>query len=288
MSHHSVESMRDVAFRKGRHGFGSGDDYLRALRGEELADDEAFEIDEEFAPHDGVEDGFEDEEDESLDGEDGLEDKPLDEDEATRHQDDFESFLDDLLTIGYVDAINRLFDWIIEYDAGNRNIGVAVVRGDTTMYLQPDVDGETPYELKFKLARKGEEDMVGGYDFADLVDYLGQILDDEESPFVRICHMIGDALEMADRHGDLGDVWRGRITDYLAHKPTETEAVCGLVLKSMGGEALDAYLEFRRKSRFPDGDIVWVSDDPPGDQHFGKGCPTVLLRWLLCNHKGLL
>ena len=36
MSHHSVESMKDVAFRKGRNAFKNDEEYLRALHGEEL------------------------------------------------------------------------------------------------------------------------------------------------------------------------------------------------------------------------------------------------------------
>lgn len=286
MSHHSVESMRDIAFRKGRNGFGSDDDYLRALRGEELEDDEAFEDEE-----DGSLD--EDEEDELLDeneeDEEGEEDELLDEDEADECWSDFTSFLDNLLTDGSANAINRLFDWVIEYDAGNKDIGIAIVYKDITLYLQPDVDCETLYELKFKLAREGKSDMVGGCDFAGLVEYLGQIVDDEESPFVQICNMVDNELGMADYHGDLGDAWRERIAEYLTLKPTKTDTEHGLTLRSMDGEVEDARLEFRRRPHLPDGDTTWVFDgEPSSKEHPGKGCPTILLQWLLRNHKNLL
>lgn len=253
MSHHSVESMRDTAFRKGRNGFSSDDDYLRALRGEEL-EDETFE-----------------------------------DEEATEHWGDFESFLDSLLTDGSANAINSLFDWMIEYDSGHKDIGIAVTHGDTVLHLQPDVDCETPYELKFELiAKRGEENIAGGYDFTDLFDYLEQILDEGDSPFVHIFHKVDNELGMADFHGGLGDEWRERIAEYLTCKPTKAEVESGLTLKSMDGEVEDARLEFRRRPHLPDGDTTWVFDGKPSKEHKDKGCPTVLLQWLLGNHKGLL
>jgi hypothetical protein len=287
--------MKDVAFRKGRNAFKNDEEYLRALHGEEL-EDESFEdeedepLDEEDEPLDEEDEPL-DEEDEPLDEEDeplDEEDEPLDEDEATRYWSDFESFLDDLLTDGSANAINRLFDWVIEYDAGNRNIGISVEHGGTTLHLQPDVDDDAPYELKFKLSREGEEDMTGGYDFTGLVAYLEQIVDEEDSPFVNICNMVDNELTTADFHGDLGGVWRGDIAEHLAHMPTKAEVECNLFLKSMDGEDEDAHLEFRRKPHLPDGDTTWVFDGEPSKEHSGKGCPTVLLRWLLDNHKGLL
>lgn len=278
MSHHSIESMRDIAFRKGRNGFDSDDDYLRALRGEEL-EDESFEDE-----GDELLDDDDDEEDELLDDED-EEDELLDENEDDECWNNFRSFLDDLLTDGSANAINRLFDWVIEYDSGNKDIGISVTHGDAVLHLQPDVDCETLYELKFKLAREGEEDMTGGCDFAGLVDYLGQIVDDEESPFVQICNMVENELGMADSHRDLGDKWRERIAEYLTCKPTKAEVEHSLILKLM---VEDAHLELRRRPHLQDGDTTWVFDGESSKEHPGKGCPTVLLQWLLCNHKGLL
>lgn len=297
MSHHSVESMRDIAFRKGRHGFSSDDDYLRALRGEELEDefldeedetpDDEFDDEENETP-DEFDDEFDDEEDETLDEED--EESRLEDEEATRYWDDFESFLDDLLTdrAASANAINLLFRWVIAYDAGNRNAGISIAHRDTVLTLQPDVDDETPYVLKFKLTGGGRKDVTGGYDFTDLVDYLGLLVDEEDSPFNGICRMVNNELATADFHGDLGYVWRKRIAEFLACKPAESEAERGLVLKSKDGEDEDAHLEFKRKPHLLLGDTTWVFDGEPSREHPGRGCPTVLLQWLLCNHESLL
>ena len=350
MSHHSVESMRDLAFRKGRNAFKNEREYREALFGaeeetccteevERMLEDakltaegitaldrwlgDVIDATEGIVPVQTKVWGLDDtivlkafENDSSrvkvLDsgnrcleiGVDDLQDildnlsphespedvdDDIDEDEEGGLPDDFTSFLDDLLTDGSADAINRLFNWMIEYDSGNKDIGIAVTHGDTVLHLQPDVDGETPYELKFKLiTKRGEEDVAGGCDFADLVDYLGQIVDDEGSPFVQICNMVENELGMANSHGDLGDAWRERIAEYLTHKPTKVEVECAIVLKSMDGEVEDAHLEFRRRPHLQDGDTTWVFDDKPSKEHPGKRCPTVLLQWLLCNHTNLL
>lgn len=376
MSHHSVESMRDIAFRKGRHAFKNDADCLAAMTGDldglfdsPETDDErlerlgklladhtldSLELLEEWlkdvsetekqddlppdfelvmminplalpimarplrfravdAAHvtvtatdccrvelgtfrttdlkDLIDDIFQTVVDNDLNDEKEEEDKDEYEVEATGCQSDFEfeSFLDSLLTDGSANAINRLFDWVVEYDSGNKNVGISVTHGDAVLHLQPDVDCETLCDdLKFKLTRKDEEDMAGGYDFIDLVNYLGQIVDDEESPFVPICNMVDNELGMADCHGDLGGVWRGRIAGYLTYKPMKTDTELGLALRSMDGEVEDARLEFRRRPHLPDGDTTWVFDGEPSKEHKGKGCPTVLLQWLLRNHKNLL
>lgn len=258
MSHHSVESMRDVAFRKGRHGFDSDDDYLRALRGEELEDEFPDEEDEE--------------EDEPLPGGEDIEDDNL------RAIADFEDTIFDVISEASNRTVNRIFDWIMEVENGKCPAELTFLYRSTTVKMSV-VDKS----LKFELARSGGATSRGLYDygFEDFLDAVQDLLMNREFfPYCAVCDTVKNVLDAGRLYygENCVTIWKIDIARLMASPRSQGD----LELRAKHGEEVDMRLRFIRRSP-TDGDTLWVLLNPVDEDMLldrGDGHPIRLLQWL--------
>lgn len=271
MSHHSIESMKDIAFRKGRHGFNSDDDYLRALRGEELEEDESF-LDEENESLNDEEDETLDEENEPLDDE---EDETSDEEDEDEDEDEdemvfeFEDTLFKIIAEAPNRMVNALFDWIMKVEAG-RNPGALTFAHDGTT-VRMSITGE---DLVFGAVGNGADNR-GQYGFEYFLTDVQDMLMEEESPYCTICDVVKGGLITARQYG-YENLWKEDIAKFIAdHGKTFTDDRSSLTLqREKLGQGIDTCLRFVRRPLLPDGDTLWVY---PSSK---DGHPTKLLQWL--------
>lgn len=276
MSHHSVESMKDIAFRKGRHGFNSDDDYLRALRGEELEEDEPF-LDEEDESLDDEEDEIlDDEEDELLDDE---EDEPIyeveDEDEMVV---EFKDTFFKIITGAPNRVINALFNWIMKVEAGWNPGALTFAHDGTTVRMS--IAGK---DLVFGAVGNGADNR-GQYDFEYFLTDVQGMLMNEESPYRAVYDMVENGLNMT-RHFGLTNVWKERIAKFMEdHNKVSIGDESDLNLCAKAGEKINVHMYFVRRPLLQDGDTLWVQDRTIRDSYAARedkdGHPTKLLQWL--------
>lgn len=264
MSHHSVESMRDVAFRKGRHGFSSDDDYLRALRGEEL------------------EDGFLDEEDGPL-GDKG--DETLDEAVAG-----FEDIVFEAVVESSSKTVNTVFDWIMEAEAGRSPGTLTFVHNGTTVRMS--VAGE---DLDFGAIGNGA-DIRGRCGFEDFLTDVQDMLMEDGSPCCAACDIVRSGLYAA-RQYECGyeDLWRRDIAKFMADRGGVSTAYLSHLdlCVDKPGEGTRMHTCLVRLPLLPDGDTLWVLPNPANLEDVPEGTPpedmllededghpTRLLQWL--------